>query len=66
MKNNQITVVFHYQALHQSKFFCKQHGGGSLPRAERFTETLVRLPLYPDLSDSDQEYISAKINEFSG
>ena len=56
-------AVFHYQPLHNSIYY-KSHNEKDvkvLPNAERYGDTLVRLPLYPTLSEKDQEFIIEKI-----
>lgn len=52
-----ILAVFHYLPLHQSVFYAAAHDSRDLPLAERYAQTLIRLPLYYELSQSDQDYI---------
>jgi len=51
LKNNSIHVVFHYLSLHKSKFYKEIHGKREIPNADHYTDALVRLPLYYDLTD---------------
>ena len=46
LKSNNIMAVFHYISLHKSPFYQDKHDGRILPEADRFTDTLVRLPLF--------------------
>lgn len=58
LKKIGVMTVFHYLSLHQSPFFKNQeHPEFSLENSEKFTDCLVRLPLYCDLSEIDQEKI---------
>lgn len=41
-----IPLLFHYVPLHQSPFYQSQYGELRLPQAERFGDTLLRLPLH--------------------
>jgi len=55
MKQREVSCVFHYQPLHVSPVG-RRFGGyaGQCPVSEHAGETLVRLPLYNTLSDTDQ------------
>jgi len=50
LKQNGILAVFHYISLHNSPFYLSKHHGGELPETDRFTDTLVRLPLFYELN----------------
>lgn len=50
LKENGIYATFHYLSLHKSEFFHKEYIGDELPNADFFTDNLVRLPLFYDLS----------------
>ncbi|MBN4052287.1 dTDP-4-amino-4,6-dideoxygalactose transaminase [Sphingobacteriaceae bacterium AH-315-L07] len=53
LKSNDVHALFHYLSLEQSPFYKDKHDGRKLPNAERYTDCLVRLPMYYDLSDSE-------------
>lgn len=59
-----IQATFHYQALHKSKYFYKQHDGRKLHNAERFSECLLRLPLYYNLNITEAEIVVNAIKTF--
>ncbi|MBO6793908.1 MAG: dTDP-4-amino-4,6-dideoxygalactose transaminase [Balneolaceae bacterium] len=61
-----IHSVFHYQSLHKSEFFTKKHDGRVLANTERYSDRLVRLPFYYELSTTDQDLIIEAINSFGG
>lgn len=52
LKSQQIMAVFHYLSLHDSPFYKARHDGRTLPESDRFSDCLVRLPMYYDL-DTD-------------
>jgi dTDP-4-amino-4,6-dideoxygalactose transaminase len=51
LKENGIASVFHYLSLHKSSFYEKRHTGGELPNADHFTDCLLRLPFYYDMTE---------------
>lgn len=59
-----IGAVFHYLSLHKSPYYQDKHDGRSLPNADHFTDTLVRLPLHLHLSEKDVDFILEQILEF--
>lgn len=61
LKKAGIMAVFHYQSLHKSQFYQKKHDGRELLNSDRFTDCLVRLPLYYELSLKQIEKIYKKI-----
>lgn len=64
MKAHGIIAPFHYVALHLSPMGRKFHGGGSLPGSERLTSCLVRLPLFFNMTDAEQDEVIARTREF--
>lgn len=52
LKDNNIMAVFHYISLHKSPFYEKKHDGRILFETDKFTETLLRLPLFYELNDT--------------
>jgi dTDP-4-amino-4,6-dideoxygalactose transaminase len=64
LKKNDILPTFHYQSLHKSPYFKDKHDGRELPNSDLFSERLLRLPLYYELSDDGVSFISSKIKEF--
>lgn len=66
LKHQGILAVSHYLSLHKSPFYEKRHDGRELPNSDRYTDCLLRLPLYYELSYSDVEVIIASILSFYG
>ncbi len=65
LKGNGIHAVFHYQSLHKSEFYRKTTiTEPDLPEANRYTDCLLRLPLYYELENSQIDYIVEHIKLF--
>lgn len=64
LKAQGIMATFHYLPLHKSTYYHNRHDGRPLPNAERFSNCLVRLPMYYEMSMSDVEYITREIKAF--
>ncbi|WP_338589244.1 dTDP-4-amino-4,6-dideoxygalactose transaminase [Shewanella khirikhana] len=63
LKDNGVHAVFHYLSLHTSEFYQDKHVGNALPNSDHFTDTLVRLPLYYELTDEQVDHICVKIKD---
>jgi dTDP-4-amino-4,6-dideoxygalactose transaminase len=48
-QENNVHTFFHYQSLHKSPFYQAKHDGRELPNCDRYSDCLVRLPMYFDL-----------------
>ena len=59
-----ITAAFHYQPLHLSSFG-QRYGTWSLPVTERAGDTVLRLPLYPELGDHDIARVVDAVTSFT-
>jgi dTDP-4-amino-4,6-dideoxygalactose transaminase len=64
LKSKGIMAVFHYQSLHESEFYRTQHDGRVLSWSNFYSDCLLRLPMYYELSESDIIRICAAIREF--
>lgn len=66
LKDNGIATGLHYPVpLHQQK--CFEHLGykrGNFPVTENLAETGISLPMFPELSDQQIDYVSDKIKDF--
>lgn len=62
LKQEDIMAVFHYQSLHRSPYYADKYTGGELPNSDRYTDTLVRLPMYYELTEDDVDRICATIH----
>ncbi len=64
LKEAGILAVFHYIPLHTSPMGRKLgYKEGDLPVTEEYAKRLLRLPLYPDMSEQELEFICKKVCE---
>ena len=64
MRKYHVNPVFHYLSLHKSPFYLKKHGKRKLKESDRFSDTLVRLPLFYTLKENEIDYIIRKTKDF--
>lgn len=64
LKENDVQTTFHYLPLHSSKYYEDKHDGRELTNCDRYGDTLVRLPLFYELSDMEIDKIVRLIVEF--
>lgn len=65
LKENDVQTTFHYLPLHSSKYYEDKHDGRELPNCDRYGNTLVRLPLFYELSDMEIDKIVKLIIKFT-
>ena len=65
LKANEVHAVFHYLSLHSSPYYASQHHGAELVNCDRFSETLVRLPLFYDLTEAELDKVVDLIFSFT-
>lgn len=64
MAKKDIQLSFHYQALHQSKYYLDRNQAIYLPNSERFSNCLVRFPLYVEMAIEKVQEICGEVREF--
>lgn len=64
LKNKGILSVFHYQSLHNSPFYHSKHDSRDLLNADKYSQQLVRLPLFYELTEKELHYIVITIKDF--
>jgi dTDP-4-amino-4,6-dideoxygalactose transaminase len=64
LKNSGVHAVFHYLSLHSSQFSSDKNKLGTLPNSDRYTDCLVRLPMYYELEENHVAYIYNNIINF--
>ncbi|MDR0261935.1 MAG: dTDP-4-amino-4,6-dideoxygalactose transaminase [Sphingobacterium sp.] len=63
LQANGISAVFHYLSLHKSPYYNEKHDGRELTDSDYYSNCLVRLPMYYELSESEiNRIISIIIN----
>lgn len=63
LKKNGILAVFHYLSLHKSEFYKDKYSGDELFWSDYYTDRLLRLPMYFELTNKDIEKIVSIIIE---
>jgi len=68
LKQRGIDATFHFVPLHTSSYGKKALGyrAGDFPVTERASKTLVRLPIYPQLSKKSTDFIIDSVKEVLG
>lgn len=64
LKENGYHAVFHYISLHSSVYYTDKHDGRQLINADNFTERLLRLPMFYELTFNDISAIIKLIQQF--
>lgn len=64
LKKRDILSVFHYLPLHLSPYYAEKHDGRQLPVAKVISDSLLRLPMFYELSLDDVREICRHIKEF--
>lgn len=64
LKTKGILAIFHYQPLHRSAFYRKEHGHRKLPFCDFYGRCLLRLPLFCTLSLEQVYQVVHRIEEF--
>lgn len=64
LKDLNISTVFHYLSLHKSAYFTNKHDGRDLPNTDFYSDCLVRLPMFYELTPENQERICSSIKNF--
>ncbi|ROI09227.1 dTDP-4-amino-4,6-dideoxygalactose transaminase [Chryseobacterium sp. H3056] len=57
LKKHGIGSAFHYLSLHKSEFYKDKYRGGDLHNADKFTDRLLRLPLFYEMTPEDVKNI---------
>ncbi len=59
-----IMATFHYQNLQDSPYYSSRHTNADQPNCKRFTDCLLRLPLFFGLKLEQVQFIIAKVHAF--
>ena len=54
LKENDILAVFHYLSLQKSPYYKNKHDGRVLPNSDMYSDCLIRLPFYYELTSEQQ------------
>ncbi len=64
LKQNQINAVFHYLSLHKSSYYLANNPLVDLPNSDLYSDCLIRLPFYYELTEEQIDLIVSKIKEY--
>lgn len=64
LKAKGVLSVFHYLSLHKSPFYENKHDGRALPYTDFYSDSLLRLPMYYELSAEEQALVCDTILTF--
>lgn len=64
LKENGYHAVFHYISLHSSTYYANKHDGRVLVNSDNFTDKLLRLPMFYELTLKDINAIVQLIKQF--
>lgn len=56
-KQRDIHPVFHYLSLHKSAYYTDKHDGRALPLSDHYSNTLLRLPFYYEITNEQQNQV---------
>lgn len=64
LKDNGVHAVFHYLSLNKSDYYLAGNNSINLENSDAFTDNLLRLPLFYELTLEQVDYICSKITSF--
>ncbi len=64
LKKKNVLTVFHYLSLHKSPFYSNKHDGRELRNADRYSDVLVRLPFFYELTNDNIIFIVNEIKNY--
>ena len=67
LRNDDIGVNVHYSPVHLQPYY-RQFGfkSGDFPAAEAYYERALTIPLFAGMSDSQQDYVIARLRHYCG
>jgi dTDP-4-amino-4,6-dideoxygalactose transaminase len=63
LKKDNVHAVFHYLSLHKSPYYIDKYIGDDLKNSDKYSDCLVRLPFYFELTNDNINFIINKINK---
>jgi dTDP-4-amino-4,6-dideoxygalactose transaminase len=66
LKEAGIGTQVHYLPLHMQPYYRDRYGEMSLPGAEAFYQQALSLPLFPDMTEEEVDYVVATLSEIMG
>lgn len=66
MKSCGVHAVFHYLSLHKSDFYADKHDGRNLKNSDRYTDCILRLPMFFELSETEVMRVIDSVVDYFG
>lgn len=64
LRSKDIYAVFHYLSLNKSRFYESKSDGRQMKNSDYYTDHLLRLPMYYELTLEDVDFVVRSINQF--
>lgn len=64
LARKRIHAVFHYLPLHDSPYYRDKHDGRELAHAQRYSDNIIRLPFFFELTDQQIDHIADTVMKF--
>jgi len=64
LNSESIYAVFHYLSLHKSSYFQNRYRGAELINSDRYSDMLVRLPFYYEITNDQISRVVEAINQY--
>ncbi len=64
LKNKTVSCSFHYLSLHKSLYYKDLYSGDELTQADKYSERLMRLPFFYELTDDQIKEVTSTIASF--
>ena len=64
LKKKNVLTVFHYLSLHKSPFYSNKHDGRELINADYYSDVLMRLPFFYELTSENIAFIVNEIKNY--
>lgn len=64
MRQKGAFPVFHYLSLHKSPYYHDKHKGPEMPESDRYMDTLLRLPLFVDMTNDESNRVIDAVSSF--
>ncbi len=64
LNDHYVHAVFHYLPLHLSPYYADKHDGRPLPNTQKYTDRLIRLPMFYELTFEAVDFICKKVGHF--
>ena len=64
LRKDGIMALSHYLPLHKSEYYSKKHDGRILEMSQKYSETIIRFPIYYELAEEQVDEIVDKTSKF--